>query len=114
MKPYSIETSEKIVKVYEQRDTSIGKVAARFDVSKAFYGGDNRKLFYAGFFGCPISHRHLQVSNYCPIALAIQQSMVFTIFPGFSPYCNRRGTLTISKGVFCPALFIQSAQADFV
>jgi transposase len=41
MKPYSIETSEKIVKVYEQRDTSIRKVAARFDVSKAFYGCHN-------------------------------------------------------------------------
>jgi hypothetical protein len=41
MKPYSIETSEKIVKVYEQRDTSIRKVAARFDGSKAFYGGHN-------------------------------------------------------------------------
>jgi transposase len=36
MKPYSIETSEKIVKAYQQSDTSILKVAARFDVSKAF------------------------------------------------------------------------------
>ena len=36
MKPYSIEFREKIVKAYEQRDTSIRKVAARFDVSKAF------------------------------------------------------------------------------
>src|SRR4028119_2407507 len=36
MKLYSIETSEKIVKIYEQGDTSIRKVAARFDVSKGF------------------------------------------------------------------------------
>jgi transposase len=36
MKPYSIELREKIVKVYEQGDTSIRKVAARFDVSKGF------------------------------------------------------------------------------
>jgi len=36
MKLYSIETSEKIVKSYEQGDTSIRKVAARFDVSKGF------------------------------------------------------------------------------
>ena len=35
MKPYAIETSEKIVKAYQQGDTSILKVAARFDVSKA-------------------------------------------------------------------------------
>lgn len=36
MKPYSSETSEKIVKSYEQDDTSIRKVAAKFDVSKGF------------------------------------------------------------------------------
>jgi transposase len=36
MKPYSIELREKIVKFYEQGDTSIRKVAARFDVSKGF------------------------------------------------------------------------------
>jgi transposase len=36
MKPYSSQTSEKIVKIYEQGDTSILKVAARKDVSKGF------------------------------------------------------------------------------
>ncbi len=36
MKPDSSETSEKIVKSYEQGDTSIRKVAARKDVSKGF------------------------------------------------------------------------------
>ncbi|MEG4395824.1 hypothetical protein [Microcoleus sp. BROC3] len=36
MKPYSIEFREKIVKIYQQGDTSIRKVAARFDVSKGF------------------------------------------------------------------------------
>jgi transposase len=36
MKPYSIELRVQIVKVYEQGDTSIRKVAARFDVSKGF------------------------------------------------------------------------------
>ena len=36
MKPYSIELRAQIVKVYEQGDTSIRKVAARFDVSKGF------------------------------------------------------------------------------
>ena len=36
MKPYSSEFREKIVKSYEQGDTSIMKVAARFDVSKGF------------------------------------------------------------------------------
>ena len=36
MKPYSSEFSEKIVKSYEQGDTSIRKVVARFDVSKGF------------------------------------------------------------------------------
>jgi transposase len=36
MKPYSIELREKIVKIYERGDTSIRKVAARFDVSKGF------------------------------------------------------------------------------
>ncbi|MEG4279928.1 IS630 transposase-related protein [Microcoleus sp. MON1_C1] len=36
MKPYSIELREKIVKIYEPGDTSIRKVAARFDVSKGF------------------------------------------------------------------------------
>jgi len=36
MKPYSSEFREKIVKSYEQGDTSIRKVAARFDVSKGF------------------------------------------------------------------------------
>jgi transposase len=36
MKPYSIDFREKVVKAYEQGDTSIRKVAARFDVSKAF------------------------------------------------------------------------------
>lgn len=36
MKPYSIETSKKIVKAYEQGDTSIRKGATRFDVSKTF------------------------------------------------------------------------------
>jgi transposase len=34
MKPYSIEVREKIVKAYEQGDTSIWKIAAQFDVSK--------------------------------------------------------------------------------
>lgn len=36
MKPYSVELREKIVKSYEQGDTSIRKVAARKDVSKGF------------------------------------------------------------------------------
>jgi transposase len=36
MKPDSSETSEKIVKIYEEGDTSIREVAARFDVSKGF------------------------------------------------------------------------------
>ncbi|MEG4987705.1 hypothetical protein QUB08_18300 [Microcoleus sp. BR0-C5] len=36
MKAYSIEFREKIVKTYEQGDTSVRKVAQRFDVSKAF------------------------------------------------------------------------------
>jgi len=41
MKPYSIEWREKIVKIYQQGDTSIRKVSARkvsarFDVSKGF------------------------------------------------------------------------------
>jgi transposase len=36
MKPYSSELREKIVKIYEQGDTSIRKVAARLDVSKGF------------------------------------------------------------------------------
>ncbi len=35
MKPYSTDFREKIVKAYEQCDTSIRQVAARFDVSKA-------------------------------------------------------------------------------
>jgi transposase len=36
MKPYSLDFRKKIVKAYEQDDTSIRKGAARFDVSKAF------------------------------------------------------------------------------
>jgi len=36
MKPYSSELREKIVKIYEQGDISIRKVAARLDVSKGF------------------------------------------------------------------------------
>lgn len=36
MKPYPIEFRKKIVKAYEQRDTSIRKIAAQFDVSKGF------------------------------------------------------------------------------
>ncbi|MEG4290720.1 hypothetical protein Q5692_25665 [Microcoleus sp. C2C3] len=36
MKPDSSEFRDKIVKSYEQDDTSIRKVAARFDVSKGF------------------------------------------------------------------------------
>lgn len=36
MKPYSIDFRQKIVKAYEQGNTSIRLVASRFDVSKAF------------------------------------------------------------------------------
>lgn len=36
MNPYSIDFREKVVKAYTQGDTSIRKVAERFDVSKAF------------------------------------------------------------------------------
>lgn len=36
MKPYSIDFREKVVKAYGRGDTSIRKLAARFDVSKAF------------------------------------------------------------------------------
>ena len=36
MKPYSIEFRNQIVKSYEQGDTSIRKVVARFDVIKGF------------------------------------------------------------------------------
>jgi transposase len=36
MKPYSLEFREKIVKAYQQGYPSIRKVAARFDVSKAW------------------------------------------------------------------------------
>ena len=36
MQPYSIDLREKVVKADEQGNTSIRKVAARFDVSKAF------------------------------------------------------------------------------
>jgi transposase len=36
MKPYSIDFREKIVKAYEQDNTSVRKVAERFNVSKGF------------------------------------------------------------------------------
>lgn len=36
MRPYSIDFREKVVKAYEQGNTSIRKLATRFDVSKAF------------------------------------------------------------------------------
>ena len=36
MKAYSLDFRKKIVKVYEQGDTSVRKRATRFDVSKAF------------------------------------------------------------------------------
>jgi transposase len=36
MKPYSIDFREKVVKAYEEENTSIRKLATRFDVSKAF------------------------------------------------------------------------------
>jgi len=36
MKPYSIDFREKVVKAYEEGKTSIRRLAARFDVSKAF------------------------------------------------------------------------------
>jgi len=36
MRPYSIDFREKVVKAYERGDTSIRKLATRFDVSKAF------------------------------------------------------------------------------
>ncbi len=36
MKPYSIDFREKVIKAYERGDTSIRKLAARKDVSKAF------------------------------------------------------------------------------
>jgi transposase len=36
MKAYSIDFREKIVKTYEQGNTSVRKVALRFDVSKSF------------------------------------------------------------------------------
>jgi transposase len=36
MKAYSIDFREKVVKAYERGDTSIRKLAAKFDVSKAF------------------------------------------------------------------------------
>jgi transposase len=36
MKPYSVEFREKIVKAYDKKDTSIRKLASRFDVSKSF------------------------------------------------------------------------------
>jgi len=36
MKPYSIDFREKIVKAYKQGNTSVRKVAERFNVSKAF------------------------------------------------------------------------------
>lgn len=36
MKPYSIDFREKVVKAYERGDTSIRKLADKFDVSKAF------------------------------------------------------------------------------
>lgn len=36
MKAYSIDFREKIVKAYEQGNTSVRKVASRFDVSKSF------------------------------------------------------------------------------
>lgn len=36
MKPYSIDFREKVVKAYEEENTSIRKLATQFDVSKAF------------------------------------------------------------------------------
>jgi transposase len=36
MKAYSIDLREKIVRAYEQGDTSVRKVAARFGVAKSF------------------------------------------------------------------------------
>lgn len=36
MKAYSTDFREKIVKAYEQGNTSVRKVASRFDVSKSF------------------------------------------------------------------------------
>ena len=48
MKPYSIDFREKVVKAYGRGDTSIRKLAVKFDVSKAFV---QRVLKQNGFFG---------------------------------------------------------------
>ncbi len=44
MKAYSIEFRKKIVKAYEQGDTSVRKGATRLDVSKAFVQNKNKRL----------------------------------------------------------------------
>ena len=44
MKPYSIDFREKIVNAYEHGDTSIRKLATRFDVSKGLVPGRIRFL----------------------------------------------------------------------
>jgi transposase len=36
MKPYSIDFREKVIKAYQEENTSIRKLATRFDLSKAF------------------------------------------------------------------------------
>ena len=48
MKPYSIDFRVKVVKAHERGDISIRKLAAKFDVSKAFV---QRLLKQNGFFG---------------------------------------------------------------
>jgi transposase len=50
MKPYSSEFREKIVKFYEQSDTSIRKVAARFEVSKGFVQKILKQKQTTGYF----------------------------------------------------------------
>jgi len=50
MKPFSSDFREKIVKIYELGDTSIRKVATRFDVSKGFVQKILKQKQTTGYF----------------------------------------------------------------
>ena len=106
MKPYPVEFREKVVKAYAKGDTSIRKLASRFDVSKSFVErllrrkqttGDIKPLRQGG-------HQKSELSGY---AKQIQEMVEKHPDATLSEYCEYWGTsygIWVSISTMCREL----------
>ncbi len=106
MKAYSIDFREKIVKAYEQGNTSIRKVSSRFDVSKAFVQKLLKQKKTQGHVepGKPGGGMNSELDGYATQLAQMVEKYPDATLPEYCEYWGETHNQWVSTSTMCRAL----------